>query len=59
MVKLSEEKFKEAYRQEKDPKAIKSLLAVNVALYKKESTQHDRRTSILQDSAGTRGRAKQ
>ena len=40
MVKLSEEKFKEAYRQEKDPKVIKRLLAVNMTLYKKESTQH-------------------
>ena len=40
MVKLSEEKFKEAYRQEKDPKIIKRMLAVNMVLYRKEPTQH-------------------
>ncbi|MDE0091600.1 MAG: IS630 family transposase [Thaumarchaeota archaeon] len=40
MAKLSEEKFKEAYRQEKDLRVARRMLAVNMALYKKESTQH-------------------
>ena len=39
MVKLSEEKFKEAYRQEKDLKVAKRLLAVNMILYRKETAQ--------------------
>ena len=40
MIRLPGEKFKEAYRQEKDPRVIKRMLAASMALYKKESTQH-------------------
>ena len=40
MAKLSEEKFKEAYRQEKEPRVIRRMLAVNMAFYRKESAQH-------------------
>ena len=40
MVKLSEEKFKEAYRQERDLKVSRRMLAVNMVLYKNEPTQH-------------------
>ncbi len=39
MAKLSEEKFKEAYRQEKEPRVIRRMLAVNMAFYKKKGTQ--------------------
>ena len=39
MVKLSEERLREAYRQEKDLRVSRRMLAVNMVLYKKKGTQ--------------------
>lgn len=33
LVETSGEEFKQAYRREKDPKALKKIAAVNVAYY--------------------------
>ncbi len=40
MVETSKEEFKQAYRKEKDPRAVKRMAAVNMAYYNQESTQH-------------------
>ena len=40
MVETSKEKFRQAYRKEKDLKVIKRMAAVNMAYYNQESVQH-------------------
>lgn len=40
MVEMSGEEFKRAYREERDPRVIKKMAAVNMAHYNRESAQH-------------------
>ena len=40
LAEASKEEFKQAYRREKDPKAVKRIAAVNMAYYNREGTHH-------------------
>ena len=40
MVETSKEEFRQAYRNEKNPKVVKRMAAANMTYYNRESAQH-------------------